>query len=89
MAFTSASFVPSSGQANSLAPRTFSYGTADPIATVKGANYFDLAVTNDATVGYGLGDGDIVTVAASDGTSLITIAVTGVAATTALALDFA
>ena len=87
MAFTPATFIPTSAMANSDASRMFSYTTADPILTVKGANYFDLAAA--PTGGLGLTDNDVVLVTASDGTSFLQIDVTAGAATTALAVNFA
>ena len=89
MAFTAANFVPSSAMANSDAPRMFAYATSgDTLATVKGANYFNTA--SDPTGGYGLTNGDVIFVSASDGESFLFIAVDGSGnATTASANDFA
>ena len=41
MAFTKNTFIPQSSMANSDAPRIFSYLSADTLAAMKAANYFD------------------------------------------------
>ena len=87
MAFIAADFIPVSAMANSSASRIFSYTSADSLATVKGANYFDDAAA--PTGGLGLTDGDVILATASDGTSYLQVGVTAGAATTALANDFA
>lgn len=51
-------FAPLSGQANSNAPRLFTYATTDSIATVEGVDYFDTIVMET---------GDLVYITASDG----------------------
>jgi hypothetical protein len=86
MAFTAKTFIPTSAQGNSNASRIFSYTTADTIATVKAANYFDSASATSG--GLGLTDGDVIIATASDGTSFIQVSVTAGAATTALANNF-
>lgn len=88
MPFSATEFVPVSAMANSNASRIFSYvTTADALAAVKGANYFDPAA--DPTGGLGLTDGDVVLVEATDGSSFLKIAVSAGVATTASANDFA
>lgn len=65
MALTTDSFVPLSAQANSDAPRMFSYGTADAVLTVEAANYFDNSIiAGQAAVG------DVLLAYMSDGTKL-------------------
>ena len=62
MAFTQGTFLPLSAQANSSAPRSYHYKTADAAATVKASGYF-----NDAF--QVLDAGDIIIV--SDGAALV------------------
>lgn len=88
MAFNADNFIPVSAMANSNASRIFSYVTTDDnLVAVKAANYFDVAA--EPTGGLGLTDGDVILVEATDGTSFLKIAVSGGAATTAAANDFA
>ena len=87
MAFTADTFIPNSAMANSDASRIFSYSTADPMATAKGASYFDLAAA--PTGGLGLTDGDVILVTAADGVSFLYIGVSAGVATTSLSNDFA
>jgi len=68
MAFLKANFIPMSSQANSDAPRHFSYTTPDSKATVVGSGYF-----NDAALTLGLKQGDIIwSVDANGGTETFT-----------------
>lgn len=87
MAFTASTFIPVSAMANSDAARMFSYQSVDTLATIKGANYFDDAAST--TGGLGLTDGDVILVAALDGTSFLKMSVSAGAATLAAANDFA
>lgn len=89
MAFTPDTFVPGSSMANSSAGRIFSYRTAaDNLSAVKAANYFDEAAAPSG--GLGLKDGDFILVEASNGYSMLAMAVSGAgAATVAAANDFA
>lgn len=89
MAFTSNNFVTDSG-ANTNAPRINRYKEAVTLATLKGAGYFDAAVSGTSGGGYGLRDGDLILVAGSDGTSFLSMAVSGSnVATVDSANDFA
>ena len=72
MAFTPATFLPLSAQANSDASRMFVYNSADNTATVGGANYFD-----PAALTLGLKTDDTILVTQSDGTDLYQVAVSG------------
>ena len=86
MAFTPATFLPLSAQANSDAGRMFVYNTADNTATVVGASYFD-----PAALTLGLKTDDTILVTQSDGTDLYQVLVnasTGVV-TLPLELNFA
>jgi hypothetical protein len=83
MSFTATSFIPQSAQANSDAPRVFSYATADTLASTKGAAYFD------GGIDYGLKDNDVVLVSAVDGVSFLSITISGTDTTTGSANDFA
>lgn len=87
MAFTADTFIPNSSMANSDASRIFSYTSADTLATIKGANYFDNA--SAVTGGLGLTDGDVILATASDGVSFLAMSVTAGAATLGSANDFA
>lgn len=87
MAFSAETFIPNSSMANSDAPRIFSYGTADTLATAKGANYFDLAAAT--TGGLGLKDLDVIYVSAGDGFSFLSVSITAGAVTVGAANDFA
>ena len=75
MAFTPATFLPTSAMANSDASRTFSYNTADNTAAVGGANYFNAA--GAVTGGLGLLTGDFILCTQSDGTDIYQVAVSG------------
>ena len=75
MAFTPASYIPMSAQANSDSSRMISYTTADNTATVGGANYFDPAAAT--TGGLGLSTGDVILCTSSDGTDFYQVAVSG------------
>jgi len=88
MAFTSNSYITDSG-ANTNAARINRYRSADSLATIKGAGYFDLAVTGTAGGGFGLRNGDLIFTEASDGESFLFMAVSAVnVATTSSANDF-
>jgi len=89
MAFESTNFIPQSAQANSNAPRVFSYTSdSDNLAAVKAASYFDDAAVT--TGGLGLKDGDVIYVKASDASSFLDMAVSGAGvATVNSANDFA
>lgn len=65
MPLTVDTFVPLSAQANSDAPRMWSYGTPDNIAVVEGANYFDEANLSRVTL-----TGDVLLSKMGDGTKL-------------------
>jgi len=66
MAFTATTFIPLSSQANSNAPRHYSYTTADAKATVVASGYFDAMAAQ-------LNVGDIVwSVDANGGTQTLT-----------------
>jgi len=68
------SFVTDSG-ANTNASRIHRYREVEALATIKGANYFNGAVNGTAGGGYGLRDGDVILVDASDGMSFLHISV--------------
>ena len=72
MAFTPATFIPLSAQANSDSSRVFVYNTADATATVVTSGYFD-----PAALTLGLKDDDFVFVTQSNGTDIYQIAVSG------------
>ena len=87
MAFSATEFIPVSAMANSDSARLFSYTTsADALAAVKAANYFDPAAAPAG--GLGLKDGDVILTSASDGTSFLKVAVSAGVVTTASANDF-
>lgn len=65
MALTTDSFLPLSALANSNAPRIYSYGTTDAIATVEAADYFD-----DSVIAGQAKVGDVLLAVMSDGTKL-------------------
>ena len=88
MAFEAENFIPLSSLANSNGSRVFVYNSsADNLATVKGANYFDDAAAT--TGGLGLQDGSVILASASDSTSFLKMSVTAGAATVGEANDFA
>jgi hypothetical protein len=89
MALVTANFIPDSG-GNTNAARIFRYRTADDsLATVKGSGYFDGAVNSTTGGGYGLRDGDVIFVEATDGESFLFMAVSASnVATTSSANDF-
>jgi hypothetical protein len=68
MALTTNTFVPLSAQANTDAPRMFSYATADAAAVVEGANYFD-----DAVIAGQVNVGDVLLAVSGDATKLYNI----------------
>ena len=70
MAFTEETFVPLSAQANSDAPRMMAYATADTIATVETASYFDGFFASSQTA-----TGDVLLCVMSDGTKLYNLTV--------------
>ena len=89
MAFTPSNFITDSG-ANTNAPRINRYKEGATLAAIKAANYFNAAVTGTNGGGYGLRDGDIILVSASDGVSFLAMAVDGSNnATVGSANDFA
>lgn len=89
MAFTANNFVTDSG-ANTNAPRINRYKEEATLITLKGANYFNAAVTGTNGGGYGLRDGDIILVNASNGVSFLSMSVDGSNnATVGAANDFA
>ena len=68
MAFSVTEFLPMSSQANSNAPRHWTYTTPDAKATVVASGYFNLAASN-----LGLQQGDIIwSVDANGGTETFT-----------------
>lgn len=82
-------FVTDSG-ANTNAPRVHRYREEEALATIKGANYFNGAVNGTTGGGYGLRNGDVILVDASDGISFLHMAVDASNnATVAAANDFA
>ncbi len=89
MAFTPNSYVTDSG-ANTNAPRVNRYREENTLANIKAANYFNNAVNGASGGGYGLRDGDVILVDASDGTSFLKMAVDAAGdATVESANDFA
>lgn len=76
MAFTPANFITDS-QANTNAPRIHRYREDATIASISAANYFNSAVNGTSGGGYGLRDGDVILVDASNGTSFLKMAVSG------------
>jgi len=92
MALNKENFIPLSAMANSNAPRIFSYNSGgDNLAAVKVSGYFNDVAKSDIAPGYGLLSGDFILVDASDGQSILFVAVvpaTGVT-TTASSNDFA
>lgn len=90
MALNVNNFIPDS-QANTNAARIFRYNTADDnAAAVKASGYFNGAVNSTSGGGYGLRDGDVILIEATDATAFLKIAVSGSnVATTASALTFA
>ena len=88
MAFTSSAFITDS-QANTNAPRIHRYREEETLANIKAANYFNNAVNGASGGGYGLRDGDVILVDASDGVSFLHMAVDASDnATVAAANDF-
>jgi hypothetical protein len=75
MAFTADNFVRLSG-ANSNAGVVWTYAEANTLANIRGANYFDNAVAT-----YGLADGDVIMIIASDGIGFTQMSVSSGAAT--------
>ena len=84
MAFTPDTFIPMSADANSNAPRTFTYKTADDTATTIASGYFDAAAAT-----YGLKDEDYIFATQSDGTDIYQVDVTAGVVTIALTVSFA
>ena len=83
------SFVTDSG-GNTNAPRIHRYREEATLAAIKAANYFNGAVNGAAGGGYGLRNGDVILVDASDGISFLHMAVDASDnATVAAANDFA
>lgn len=74
MAFDKNNFITDSG-ANTNAPRINRYKEAVTLATMKAANYFNLAVTGTSGGGYGLRENDIILVSGSDGVSLLSMTI--------------
>jgi hypothetical protein len=88
MAFTPANFITDS-QANTNAPRIHRYRESATLASIKAANYFNGAVNGTSGGGYGLRNGDVILVDASNGISMLHIAVDASNnATVAAANDF-
>jgi len=74
MAFSGDFFITDS-QGNTNAPRIHRYREEEELANIKGANYFNNAVNGASGGGYGLRNGDVILVDASDGTSFLKMAV--------------
>ena len=74
MAFDKDTFITDS-QANTNAPRIHRYREEETLANIKAANYFNNAVNGASGGGYGLRDGDVILVDASNGTSFLKMAV--------------
>ncbi|MCP4090272.1 MAG: hypothetical protein GY746_10820 [Gammaproteobacteria bacterium] len=86
MAFEGENFIRASAQANGNATHTYESAT-DDLATVKGANYFDLASATSG--GYGLKNGDFILAVGTDGASFLRMVIAGDGgATVGLSNDF-
>ena len=71
MAFSNGTFTRVSGS-NSTGGTVWLYNEAATLAAIRGANYF-----NDAAATYGLQDGDVVMIIASDGFGFSAVSVSG------------